>query len=128
MYRCTSCGKFPFCDIAPQNDCEEWTKRSYETKLVKVEGENYKFERIDSYMEDIKEKTANELFSELGYKIEYENPYNICYRNKRGSHIYFAINDKSLDLAGEENGHKIITYKQLQAINKKCKELRLVRR
>ncbi|MBQ8044083.1 MAG: hypothetical protein IJ272_08070 [Clostridia bacterium] len=47
MPKCTTCSKFPFCDIAPQDNCNEWIKRSYDTKLVKVDGLNYKFERID---------------------------------------------------------------------------------
>lgn len=45
--KCTSCGKYPFCKDINENGCNEWIKRSYETKLVKVDGLNYKFERID---------------------------------------------------------------------------------
>ena len=47
MKSCTSCGKYPFCPNINEKGCEEWVKRSYETKLVKVDGLNYKFERIE---------------------------------------------------------------------------------
>lgn len=43
---CTSCGKYPFCEDINESGCNKWLKRSYDTKLVKVEGLNYKFERI----------------------------------------------------------------------------------
>lgn len=48
MNICLKCGKYPFCtkaDTSVQN-CTEWVKRSYETKLVKVDGLNYKFEEV----------------------------------------------------------------------------------
>ena len=44
---CRKCGKFPFCNIEPKEDCREYKNRNYETKLVKVDGLNYKFERIE---------------------------------------------------------------------------------
>ena len=47
MNICLKCGKYPFCPNINEKGCEEWVKRSYETKLVKVDGLNYKFERID---------------------------------------------------------------------------------
>lgn len=46
--KCINCAYFLNCDIAEENkvECNKYKKRSYETKLVKVEGMNYKFERI----------------------------------------------------------------------------------
>lgn len=46
--KCINCSYFLNCDNADENksECEKYCKRSYETKLVKVEGLNYKFERI----------------------------------------------------------------------------------
>lgn len=46
--KCINCSYFLNCDIADENktECENYHKRSYETKLVKVEGKKYKFERI----------------------------------------------------------------------------------
>ena len=70
-----------------------------------------------------KEKTADEMFEELGYKLKYQDTNNICYRNSYESHIYFRKNDKTIDLAGRNNTNKIIKLEQLQAINKKCEEL-----
>lgn len=46
--KCINCSYFLNCDKADENktECENYRKRSYETKLVKREGLNYKFERI----------------------------------------------------------------------------------
>jgi hypothetical protein len=88
-------------------------------------------------MEDIKEKTADELFSELGYEIVTAN-YNveeecIIYGNKDKECIYFSLEDKCIAAYDEEQLYKcgtmsLIPMQELQAINKKCQELRLVRR
>lgn len=43
---CLDCAKFPFCEDAPKECCGRWIKRSLNTKLVKVDRGNYKFERI----------------------------------------------------------------------------------
>lgn len=66
---------------------------------------------------------ADEMFKRLGYKIGYESEFLICYRNKRNSHIYFYLSDKSLDLATSDIHNKKLPLEQLQAINEKCKEL-----
>lgn len=53
--KCINCSYFLNCDSADENksECENYHKRSYETKLVKVKGKNYKFERIgDVYGRD----------------------------------------------------------------------------
>mgnify|MGYP006367837047 CR=1 FL=1 len=66
---------------------------------------------------------ADKMFAELGYRrVDTEQCKNI-YRNRFGSHIYFDNKNKSIDLAGRQNKNKILTLKQLRAINKKCKEL-----
>jgi hypothetical protein len=44
MNKCTSCGKYPFCENINESGCNEWIKRSYEVKIDRL---NYKFERID---------------------------------------------------------------------------------
>lgn len=44
---CLGCAKFPFCEDAPKECCSRWIKKSLNTKLVKVDRLNYKFERID---------------------------------------------------------------------------------
>lgn len=46
--KCINCSYFLNCDCAEEDkrECDKYKKRSYETKLVKVEGLNYKFERI----------------------------------------------------------------------------------
>ena len=49
MKLCINCNKFGACENASETitHCTEYQKRSYDTKLVKVDGLNYKFERID---------------------------------------------------------------------------------
>ena len=46
MNKCRKCARFPFCEENPE-ECNKFIKRNYETKLVKVNGLNYTFERID---------------------------------------------------------------------------------
>ena len=71
-------------------------------------------------MEDIKEKTADEMFKELGYKHN-EFMYEIYY-TKEGKTISFWTDRKKV-----ESRVGVIsvgnTMQELQAINKKCKEL-----
>ena len=87
-------------------------------------------------MESIKEKTADEMFEELGYKKIEENDNSILYLSEktlcRTRKIRFWKDIKVIfnDLLEDD---KVISsvqigMKELQAINKKCKELRLVRR
>ena len=46
---CSNCGKYPFCGkcYTPTDCCDDWVKQDYDIKLVKVDGLNYMFERID---------------------------------------------------------------------------------
>ena len=62
-----------------------------------------------------KEKTADELLEELGYK----NTFHNFYEHDFGTSITFSEKYKEISV----NGH--IGTEELQAINKKCKELRL---
>lgn len=85
-------------------------------------------------MEDIKEKTADELFSELGYIKKRRGIEGVvCYAKYQKTHliqeICFNKHDHSLFMAVFDSENYVdITMQELQAINKKCKELRLVRR
>ena len=80
---------------------------------------------------DIKEKTADEMFEELGYKKIEENDNSILYLSEktlwRTRKIRFWKDDKVIfnDLLEDD---KVISsvqigMQELQAINKKCKEL-----
>ncbi len=74
-------------------------------------------------MEDIKEKTADELFEELGYKV-IKNKFQITYVDNISS-IQFLLQYKKIEyhfLRGTT--YRVQTMQELQAINKKCKELR----
>lgn len=48
MIKCVDCNKFISCEKASEDviECLDFKKISYETKLVKVEGLNYKFEEV----------------------------------------------------------------------------------
>ena len=72
-------------------------------------------------MEDIKEKTADEMFDELGYEKKKENNKKIIYRDVEFKEdIEFDLKYKMVFcLFG-------IEVQELQAINKKCKELKWI--
>lgn len=75
-----------------------------------------------------KEKTADEMFEELGYKkFKKKHDFeNIKYYKDNDNVFYFDETDKSFCKSGEyDEMCDDITIKELQAINKKCKELRL---
>lgn len=48
MIKCPDCSKWMNCDNASEDviECLDFKKISYETKLVKVDGLNYKFEEV----------------------------------------------------------------------------------
>lgn len=61
---------------------------------------------------------ADELFDELGYKLEFEDKISFIFENReKGRYITFMKDNKTLMLPCE------LTMQELQAINKKCKEL-----
>lgn len=86
----------------------------------------------------MKEKTADELLKELGYEKKLEDKYNINYikmysfinGDRVREQIRFCKLDKYVHI---ENFNydtgvifgKFLDIKELQAINKKCQELRL---
>ena len=73
-----------------------------------------------------KEKTADELFEELGYKKIRNNKDFEVYRKNDYNIIDFERNDKRFyKSARYDTTSDGITMKELEAINKKCKELRL---
>lgn len=76
-------------------------------------------------MQSIVEKTADEIFDELGYIKDINNDYEIEYRR---SNIYINFNKTKKEFSkGIEYdnyyGVKQITMLELKAINKKCFEL-----
>lgn len=64
----------------------------------------------------MKEKTADEMFEELGY----ENTFNNFYEHDFGTTIQFKSKYKEIKISGE------IGVQELQAINKKVKELKWI--
>lgn len=75
----------------------------------------------------MEEKTADELFKELGYKkiitdleIKYRNNINI-------GEIRFWKPTKAVMKHDEDGRYLSIKMQELQAINKKCQELRWVK-
>lgn len=79
-------------------------------------------------MEDIKEKTADEIFEEMGYKKTTYGKSRISYAKELDFEGYciLSIWFDRLTKSIRVDGH--YSMQELQAINKKCQELRLVRR
>ena len=70
-----------------------------------------------------KEKTADEMFKELGYKKENNPEVEIKYIKDENHIIRFWKNSQSIIKQSEDGWYMSITMKELQAINKKCQEL-----
>lgn len=69
----------------------------------------------------MKEKTADEMLEELGYKISDAGDHifiGIRYRNETWDTV-FAIHRKSKKITFDK---RLVTFKELQAINKKVEE------
>ena len=75
-------------------------------------------------MEDIKEKTADELFVELGYRKSSKPFDRIKYYKDDDNVFYFDYISQEFIKSGEYDGMcDGINMQELKAINKKCKEL-----
>ena len=71
-----------------------------------------------------REKTADELFTELGYRKSITQFGAIRYYKDDDNVIYFRLDEKSFNKSGEYDGMcDHITMQELQAINKKVQEL-----
>lgn len=73
-------------------------------------------------MEDIKEKTADELFSELGYEKIDKGNWVVGYFYEKDL-IFFIMEKKLVGIHKEGSTSPALPMEELQAINKKCKEL-----
>lgn len=73
-----------------------------------------------------REKTADELLAELGYIKESDYYYRSKEEAIQHKHIRFFINSKEVIVESTLRFSYEITMQELQAINKKCKELRVV--
>lgn len=69
----------------------------------------------------MKEKTADEMFEELGYIRKKTNGYWIIYRNFRKD-IDFNLKHKTIEVESEMESEEF-DIQELQAINKKVEEL-----
>ena len=84
-------------------------------------------------MEDIKEKTAYEMFEELGYRNATNEFYGVkeeyfTYGNEEEDFIIFYLESKMFGIFSEKQDNlrckcASLDMQELQAINKKCKEL-----
>lgn len=74
---------------------------------------------------DIKEKTADEMFEELGYKeVKTQIPKAIKLYKDDDNVYLFNLDYKDFYKSGEYDGMcDHITMQELQAINKKCLEM-----
>ena len=73
----------------------------------------------------MKEKTADEMFEELGYTNVRQNEYWIVYKGKEKD-IDFSLRYKTIVLENEKKSKKL-TMQELQAIYKKCEELKWIK-
>ena len=73
-----------------------------------------------------KEKTADELFKELGYEKIRDDENKVIYENeKKSKFILFNKEEKAVEVSAEYGLSELIYTNELQAINKKVRELRL---
>lgn len=72
------------------------------------------------------EKSADEMFKELGYRLDkyYSTEYKLKYKKDDDNIYYFNLRYNDFYKSGEYDGMcGSTTMQELQAINKKCKEL-----
>ena len=72
-----------------------------------------------------KEKTAEELFDDLGLWLERETPFDFEVKNDDDKVIKFNKERREIACFNYYDGFEYLTLQELQAINKKCTELRL---
>ena len=72
-----------------------------------------------------KEKTAEELFDDLGLWLERETPFDFEVKNDDDKVIKFNKERREIACFNYYDGFEYLTLQELQAINKKCKELRM---
>lgn len=82
-------------------------------------------------MEDIKEKTADEMLNELGYIKDIDVDYGLIRYNKDDKcFIRFIMDTEEIETNKISSDGSVwildINMKLLQAINKKCKELKWI--
>lgn len=71
---------------------------------------------------------ADKMFEKLGYKKSYTQLKDIKFYKDDDNVIYFKLDYKAFNKSGEYDGMcDYITMQELQAINEKVKELRVVR-
>lgn len=76
-----------------------------------------------------KEKTADEMFEELGYEKNVNTLTNFIYQNKKNNKeirfykIYKCVEISLIEFEEYEGNSIFFTMQELQAINKKCQEL-----
>lgn len=74
----------------------------------------------------MKEKTADEMFEELGYEKYILSRHTGYYQYDEQSNtmcILFILDKKAIAIRYDKSNAPAVTMAELQAINKKCKEL-----
>jgi hypothetical protein len=76
------------------------------------------YEKIEKAWFTPKEKTAKEMFEELGYKQTKNNNYSTCYKDEINDYYIYIYNySKKIKVLHD------ITMQELKAINKQVEEL-----
>ena len=78
----------------------------------------------------MKDKTADEMFEELGYEKYISSRHQGYYQYDEQSNtmcILFISDKKAVAIRYDKSNVPAVTMDELQAINKKCQELRWVK-
>lgn len=70
----------------------------------------------------MKEKTAKEMFEELGYKLMNKNKREIWYKKDK-LNITFIVQDKYYCIYSEDRNNTVLDIKEHKAINHQVSEL-----
>ena len=89
--------------------------------MNKYDDTDYQIEREESI--EYEEKTADEMFEELAYKKEIKSKELVYENENEDKIITFNSDKKNITCNNFYDGYETINMQELQAINKKVKEL-----
>ena len=89
----------------------------------RIKAINERILELQELLEGGKEKTADELFDDLGLWLERETPFDFEVKNDDDKVIKFNKERREIACFNYYDGFEYLTLQELQAINKKCQEL-----
>ena len=91
--------------------------------IDRIKAINERILELQELLEGGKEKTADELFDDLGLWLERETPFDFEVKNDDDKVIKFNKERREIACFNYYDGFEYLTLQELQAINKKCQEL-----